>query len=174
MVKVAGRVLAAVFWNSIGVLLLNLLLRGHLTAIDTVLDWKSGEKPSGEEVPVFVFMWWFCSLRMPDHKQHGRLVTSCRISVGKHWTIPHTVGICQTAIFILFLPSRSTCHDIASSAMIRRPTCYHHVGDATGTYVCTSGVDKLTALWQVPRPSRGLSWKIVSYWQSLCTVSSLG
>jgi hypothetical protein len=36
----AGRVLAAVFWDSIGVLLLLLdfLLRGHLTAIDTVLD----------------------------------------------------------------------------------------------------------------------------------------
>jgi hypothetical protein len=37
--KVAGRVLAVVFWDSIVVLLLlDFLLRGHLTATDTVLD----------------------------------------------------------------------------------------------------------------------------------------
>jgi hypothetical protein len=37
--EVGGRVLAAVFWDSIGVLLLlDFLLRGHLTAADTVLD----------------------------------------------------------------------------------------------------------------------------------------
>ena len=110
--------LAVVFWDSIGVLLLlDLLLRGHLTATDTVLDWKAGEKPSGEEVPVFVFIRWFCSLRVPDHAKHSRLVTCCRILVGKHWTIPHIVGICHIAIFILLVPSSTTCHDIASPAM---------------------------------------------------------
>jgi hypothetical protein len=129
-------------------LLLDFLLRGHLTATDTVLDWKAGEKPSGEEVPVVVFMWSFCSLRVPDHTQHGRLVTCCIILVGKHWTIPHTVGICHTTIFILLVPSSTTCHDIASPAM-KTANVLPSRGWRNRDIVCTSGMDKLTTLWQV-------------------------
>jgi hypothetical protein len=86
-------------------------------------------------------------MRVSGHTQHSKLRTCCRIWSGniRPSTIQSRFGTKQ------FSTVRSLFH-----LWWRYQTCYHHMANATGTYVvCVWKGQTYHMLWQVPQISKG-------------------
>jgi len=115
-----------------------------------------------EVVPVFIVMVWFYSIIMTGRTWHRRLKNSCKISVGKSWTILLQSGFDTQKVLSLsrrhFSGHRFTCDEVAKHATVTWLT------QEWRSFLCVLDGQTYCTLWQLSQPSRGQRWKIRIDW----------